>query len=102
MNLYLSIVLVTIPIALPVGLRIIADLLHKQEGFVITLGMRIGFIVVMTLCAIAFVPACVYVGNNWDEALFDLYVVFGFLILYGAIAGDYEGEKSEDRSGDPT
>ena len=97
--LYLVIVLVVAPIIIPSGTRAVKDLLEK-ENVEITLRMKISYIVIMTLCCIAYIPAGIYVGQEWSGDLAIFYFVIGFFMLAFPIA--YEDDKQKSDGHDPT
>jgi uncharacterized membrane protein len=93
--LYLAIFLVMLPITLPMGAREIADLL-KRDGVRITRAMKVAYIVFMTLCCAAYVPAGVYAAKEWDGILAVLYFIMGFFMLVIPIAHEEDSSETED------
>jgi uncharacterized membrane protein len=93
--LYLEIFLVMLPIILPGGARAIADLL-KEEGVQITLAMKVVYIIVVTLCCTAYIPAGVYVAREWGGILATLYFMMGFFLIAIPIAHEDEHNRDGD------
>jgi uncharacterized membrane protein len=96
--LYLEIFAVMAIIAVPLGARLIADLLREQ-GVEITLGMKIVFIALLTFCWTAWLPATVYVAEKWGDWPSIFYLTFGMILLIFASHGkdEEERERKEER-----
>jgi uncharacterized membrane protein (DUF485 family) len=99
--LYLAIFLVMLPVILPMGAREIADLLRK-EGLQFTLAMKIVYIVFVTMCCAAFVPAGVYVAKEWDATLAIFYFIMGFLLIAIPIVHEDDHQDEDELTDRPT